>query len=269
MCATAQSCTPPRTQHARTRVIIGLMGGNLQHLEARDIGSSVAHLNHILLTGAPIGDMLSREIHRAAMHAASLIAEARLIGILPRGTPGPGLGVRGRGADDKASDVDRRFEMIQGIKGFYFQTGLASEERDSVTGLTPDVLIFLRGSTGTLCELAYAAASRRRTYFVDSVEFLREKLRVGGSAGKIDQTFAKAQRHCGQVGGQEISVSEMKQCVAERLATAEDWKGELSDLVAEAANGVTAETLKAETGFPICFGCAEKREFERRVLELE
>ncbi len=254
----------------RTRVIIGLMGGDQQPLEARDIGFSVAQLGNILLTGAAIGDKDSRRVHRAAMHAASLTGNARLIGILPRDSQAdPEPGGAGRDGVQMTGAGIRHFEAIPGMKGFYFHTGMAGEERDSITGIAPDVLIFLRGSAGTLCELAYAAAAGRTTYFVDSVAFLRSKLQAVESAEKINRTFAKAQRLCNRVNGRGISVSVLKEAVALRLAMAQDWKGKPRVVVAEATKAATTQGICPETGFPICFGLDEKREFERRVVEME
>jgi predicted Rossmann-fold nucleotide-binding protein len=240
----------------RTKVVIGLMGGDQQSPDARRIGAAIAQLGHILLTGAPVGDEFSEPIHRAAMHAAWLTGRARLIGILPRGYQGR------RG--------DRCFQAIQGATGFYFHTGLDSEERDSITGLTPDSLIFLRGSAGTLCELAYATAAGRRTYFFESSAFLRAKLKAAGTVKKIDLTFAKAQKHCSLIEGRSISVCELKERVRERLATAKDWEGDLCEMVMEVVSTATAEGLAQETGFPACTGPPDhKREFERHVLQLE
>jgi predicted Rossmann-fold nucleotide-binding protein len=244
----------------RTKVIIGLMGGDQQPTEARRIGVAVAQLEQILLTGAPIGDNNSQSVHRAAMHAAWLTRKARLIGILPRQTACSGA--------DNLCRERRSFEAIQGANGFYFHTGLDSEERDSVTGLTPDILIFLRGSAGTLCELAYAAVAGRKTYFIDCVHFLLTKLKASASTIKIDQTFAKAQRHCSSINGRFISVGELKAQAAERLATAEDWGGTLPDLVSEVATMARSGGLAKETGFPFCMAQDHKMEFERRVLEM-
>ena len=149
------------------------------------------------------------------MHAAWLTGKARLIGILPRGYQG--------------STGGRCFRAIQGATGFYFHTGLDSEERDSITGLTPDSLIFLRGSAGTLCELAYAAVAGRKTYFIECSAFLRAKLKAPGTVKKIDLTFAKAQRRCSLIDGRSVSVCELKERVKERLATAKDWEGDLRE----------------------------------------
>ena len=246
----------------RKRVIIGLMGGDQQPSEAREIGSSVAQLGNILLTGAAIGNKDDKRVHLAAMHAASLTGKARLIGILPcedprSNCPGPSKVTR-------RAIGERSFEDIQsaGVRGFYFHSGITSVERDSITGIAPDALIFLRGSAGTLCELAYAAAAGRTVYFVDSVAFLRVKLQAVESAGKLNRTFAKAQRRCDSVNGGGISVSGLKEVVALRLATARDWSGKLEDLVAEATNVEASKGISSETGFPICFGLNEKREFE-------
>jgi predicted Rossmann-fold nucleotide-binding protein len=155
----------------RTRAVIGLMGGDQQAADARRIGSAIAGLGEILLTGSSIGDESSRRIHRAAMHAAWLTGQARLIGILRRGhaytEPSNGQTIELRGRPPLS------FETIQGTCGFYVHTGMESEERDAITDATPDVLIFLKGGSGTLCELAYAAAAGRRTYFVESAKFLK------------------------------------------------------------------------------------------------
>jgi len=246
------------------------MGGDMQPSDAREIGTAVAQLEQILLTGAPIGDGRSQRVHRAAMHAAWLTGRARLIGILPRrGQADPEPGAPAPGAVDPEERGDRYFETIRGTKGFYFHTGMENEERDSITGLTPDVLIFLRGSAGTLCELAFAAAAGRRTYFVNCAAFLREKLQAAPSAATINLTFAKALRHCHLVNGRTLSVNELKDRVVERLATAEDWRGSLREMVAEAVKTAAAEGLGRETGFPAGIGQDEKREFERRVLEME
>jgi predicted Rossmann-fold nucleotide-binding protein len=233
------------------------MGGEQQPAEARIIGSTVARLGHILLTGASIGDNSSQRIHKAAMHEASLVESARLIGILPR---------QALEARDRA---DCHFEPLHVPKGFYFHAGLTSEQRDSITGLTPDAVIFLKGSSGTLRELAYAVTGERNMYFVDCVDFLHKKLHATSSARKNDFTLIEAQRLCNTVNGHSISVVELKERAGERLAVAEDWERGLHELVMAPAENALAEWPRHETGFPLFLGQPVKREFERRVPELE
>jgi predicted Rossmann-fold nucleotide-binding protein len=252
----------------RTRTVIGLMGGDERLGAAANIGAAIAaEADAALLTGGSIGTASSTRIHQIAMREASRIATARLIGILPGRAPAE---VDSTTAIGDVAGPSYYFEAIPGRKkGFYLHTGISSAKRDSITGLTPDVLIFLRGSAGTLTELAYAAAAGRRTYFFQSADYLRSKLHVPETTAKTRKTLASAHMLCGIVNGRPVSVADLESHLATRLATAVDWVGTPKELVRDVITRTRAAGLEEQTGFPAFLGESCKHEFERRVLELE
>jgi predicted Rossmann-fold nucleotide-binding protein len=237
------------------KAIIGVMGGKLedaalnreQIAAARQIGSAVADSRQILLTGGVIGDPKTEFVHEAAMHEASLNAEARLIGILPVGGHPP-------------------FVPAGGAKGFYYRTGMTSKVRDSITGATADVLIFLKGGGGTLCELAYAVAAGRATYFAGSRDFLLGAL--DAEAEDLELTLEAAAKRCPQINGQEFTAAALRTLLETRLKSAQDWPGTLADLVDTAVKTAQA-AWTPETGFPIAIGKNEKQAFEQAVASLK
>ena len=81
---------------------------------------------------------------------------ARLIGILP----------------DGPRCWDERDHCL------FLRTNLNHKERDAINGVTPDVLIFFAGSSGTLCELAFALNAQKPVLFWRATQTLRNKHRL-------------------------------------------------------------------------------------------
>ena len=76
-----------------------------------------------------------------------------------------------------------------------------------MTGASPDALIFLKGETGTLCELAFALAAGRKTYLFDSATALRQAL----LESNLDYALGLAHSHCSSIAGKPITVKTLKQ----------------------------------------------------------
>ena len=70
------------------------------------------------------------------------------------------------------------------------------KERDAINGVTPDVLVFFAGSSGTLCELAFALQAKRPVLFWRAAQILRNKYEEHTADGEVDGFLAAALSAC-------------------------------------------------------------------------
>ena len=140
------------------RALIGVIGGDKQGETARSLGRAAAAAGVILLTGGgdPTDIKLQPDEVKNAVFRGALDAEAdgsgvaRFVGVLPSGNvrwlrPRP--------------------------RHCLLETGLQHFERNVINGVTPDVLVVMGGSRGTLAEAAFALAipdALRATRVVES-----------------------------------------------------------------------------------------------------
>jgi predicted Rossmann-fold nucleotide-binding protein len=223
------------------RTIVGVMGGNRVApqivKDAERIGASIFTAGMIVLTGGSISD--ESDVKHAAMRGAHVEAgkigqDARLIGILPGGT--------------------LRWDT-RSKKTFFLSTGLHSAERDAINGVTPDVLIFLAGGSGTLCELAFALQATKPVLFWRAVQPLRARYQecVTGNS-ELEQFLAGAltasRKKLASVAGitDKTTVRSLMELLHGRLHQAIDFTGTIEQLIAEARS--MASVSAPLSGFP-------------------
>ncbi len=146
---------------------MGVIGGDNQMATGFELGRLIAEREWILLTG---GQLLPRaavelrgEVKDASMLGAAEAApsKARLIGILPA-----------------EQWPEARWDYAEGSRRFFLHTGLPHYVRNVINGRTPDVIVALGGSRGTLSEIAFAkACGRPLLFFEGSLKRLRQRFR--------------------------------------------------------------------------------------------
>jgi len=172
----------PAPDRSKQVVIIGVIGKS--HLDAsnRDnqallftahrIGQLIAQRGAIVLTGGHHAVWENSVKHYAllgALAAANYGLSARLIGILPEAI-----------SSMISTNVDRHVECIDLTDPkrccVYVHTQLESSERDVKTGATVDVMIALRGRSGTSREAAATLKAKRPVVFLNSWRVLERAI---------------------------------------------------------------------------------------------
>ena len=133
------------------RAIVGVLGGDDQHGQARAVGQMIVRNGWILLTG---GDGTSKakkpQVKDTSMCGAASLNGPR-IGILPDNTPLP----------SSATPRIAKWDQPSRANYLFLKTGVSSKERNVINGQTPDILIALSGGRGTLAEIAFAVAAKK------------------------------------------------------------------------------------------------------------
>lgn len=240
---------PPR------RIVIGIVGGHNAKQEtlklAKALGAEVARQGCILLTGGRIVDWhLVTDVKDAAMAGASEAERgdviARLIGILPSGTP------------DNWPAI--------GVNRLFLETGLTSKERDLINGATPDAIIALNGGDGTLCELGFALAAKRNVLFANSIEALSDSFKKKES--KLRDYFDEALAKYPALPAFGVTTENLIKQVQGALLTSKDEEGSVADVIEKAINSARSRS-SGEFGFPGLPGDPEsRRKFERLLRHL-
>jgi predicted Rossmann-fold nucleotide-binding protein len=228
------------------KIIIGIMGGDESvgavALEAAHVGAAVTRAHCILLTGGCGIDTANvietTPVKDAAMHGAKEQESdpqtiARLLGILP--------------------DGPRSWEPTQ--RTLFLKTGLGSVERDPITGVTPDALIFFAGGTGTLCELAFALQAKRPVLCWNAAQKLNAKYQYHTKVDqKLDKVLATGLCSCKtklisvEGVGEDTTVSMLRDTLGRYLECVQDSIGNYDDIVREVCRRVGKP--KKQTGFP-------------------
>ena len=221
------------------KTIIGVMGGDhtvgAVATDAQRIGASITKAATILLTGGSVVE--GTKVKDAAMRGAQregLAPDqvARLIGILP--------------------DGPRCWE--ESDHSLFLRTNLDHKERDAINGVTPDVLIFFPGSSGTLCELAFALNAQKPVLYWRAVEMLKTKFRTHVKDGELSFYLASALKACTEKLGpktgfsKETTVLSLFSILSSTLEGAADFSGNIEDLVPHALRLAGSPTRS--TGFP-------------------
>jgi predicted Rossmann-fold nucleotide-binding protein len=221
--------------------IIGVMGGDesvgAMASEAKALGELVTRSESILLTGGCCVD--NKKIKDAAMEGAKEEelrrgGTARLIGILP--------------------DGPLRWDNGHPHR-LFISTNLTHKERDAINGVTPDVLIFFAGSSGTLCELTFALQAGKPVLFWKARQTLTERHRLHTKDGEIDEFLTVALNACrvklGSVEGigDNTTMRLLNERLAHGLKGAADFTGNVSDLVREAVR-LADGSRGGPSGFP-------------------
>jgi predicted Rossmann-fold nucleotide-binding protein len=206
----------------KRRVIVGIMGGDEQPREAAALGSWVAAAGHILLTGGrPIDDVAAKN---AAMFGAvsQLRGErtARLIGILPSSTI--------------EWSTPKKHQL-------FLSTGLGGIERDPLNGMTPDIVVVLRGGTGTLLEMTYASASEKPVIFLDSSNALGKKVEVHRRDGKLQNCLLTALKYYPLVRGKLLSANDLNRILDEALVNAREMRADDLSVLSNAVSRLPTE----------------------------
>jgi predicted Rossmann-fold nucleotide-binding protein len=136
----------------RSLAIIGIVGksntldkGLLQDAEA--VGRAVALRGQVVLTGGHLRYTEESVKHRA-LRGADSVKGGRLIGVVPR-----------KISASIDSPINERMTQTgvtspNGTRCAYVHTQLSGKQRDAITGQLADVLIALRGESGTPREVA-------------------------------------------------------------------------------------------------------------------
>src|SRR5262249_9439081 len=204
--------------------------------DAKEVGASITRAQKILLTGGGIVD--NSRVKDAAMKGAeeeqlSTGKIARLIGILPDGP--------------RQWDESRDHSL-------FLHTDLNHMERDAINGITPDALIFFAGSSGTLCELAFALHARKPVLFWRAVPTLRDKHKKHILDGEISSYLAPALSPCtkklapGAAFANDVTASSLASTLSNGLEQAADFAGSIEGLVAKSI--ALAARPTDETTFP-------------------
>jgi len=169
-----------------SRVIVGVVGGHSQPTLAEHIGKEIADKDQILLTGGRPGaggaEAKDRAMDGAVNFASNKAGKvARIISVLPENPP------TGR-------DVLWSLEISAQRRAVSIHTRLSSHQRDFINGVTPDVLITLRGGPGTLAEIVFAAFTGVPVVFVDSFDQLRAKLDDAGRLEAVQKIIDEARQ---------------------------------------------------------------------------
>ena len=140
------------------------MGGGEQPELAKLIGQRLVEQEAIVLTGGEGNTLERKEAKDLALVGAIEYANksdtiARLVGVLPC-------------YDSLRWRRDRRTN----VQALFIETMLSSYQRDLINGVTPDVIIALRGGRGTLAEIAFAKLAGVPVILADSDVFLKAKL---------------------------------------------------------------------------------------------
>jgi predicted Rossmann-fold nucleotide-binding protein len=215
------------------RLILGVIGGGEQRSKARQLGRAIGSARKaILLTG---GEALktSNEAKNAAMVGVNEV-NGRFISVMPR--------------TKQNSVLQWDDDQVHFLKLF---SGLISEERDPINGLTPDALFVLRGGSGTLCELAFAVAGGKSLIFLDSSATMLEKFKKrSGPDGELDKILKAALRKFPEAdNNKQYRIGELKRSLGVVLGCAIDAYGAPADIVKHVVKTMLRKKL-GDTGFP-------------------
>jgi uncharacterized protein (TIGR00725 family) len=159
----------------RQLVIVGVFGGDGQRALAECVGRDIVVSGQVLLTGGrrnPKSERTTEAAQNGAESATKSGYVARAIGILPDG--------RGR-----------MFPMItEQDRTLFVESGISHKKRDATNGATADVVIAVRGSTGTLTEIAFAHYLGKPVVLLGSKTHLRNKLAEHGPQPSGDGELA-------------------------------------------------------------------------------
>lgn len=224
----------------RRKPIIGVMGGDrtvgAQESDAKSIGALLTEAQTIVLSGGRcVAEMgVKNAVMLGAEASSQTQCPARLIGILP-------------------SDPPREWDETQDRRLFLW-TGLKHKERDAINGVTPDALIFFAGSSGTLCELAFAVQAKKPILFWHAKQTLRRKFEEHTEDRELDKFLASALAACkeklGPVLGvkHDTSIASLRESLRRELDSAADFRGGIRELIAEAIR--QAHEPADQSGFP-------------------
>lgn len=264
-------CSPkfgPAGDYAMSRrVLVGVIGGDRQGDAARTLGRAGAAAGVVLLTGGgdPTSMKLKPDEAKNAVLGGALNAEAdgagaaRFIGVLP---------------STDASCTDVGWHRPQPC-GYLLCTGLAHFERNVINGVTPDVLIVMGGSRGTLAEAAFALAAKKKLFFFTDatdreggVVRLRHNYRkhLEGDTEDSETFFDRALAKFPDAWESRPTTQSLKRDLERSLAAAEDWSETADDLIVAAVSAAGGKTQSKETGFPGLPGDADSRRQFHRIL---
>jgi len=236
----------------RSRLIIGVMGGEGQRGAAQRLGAAITSCGHIVLTGGrnqDTGEAKDAALFGAARSAVLGGGVARLVGILNGGIPA------------------WEPRLTPNERSFYLQTGLSSAERDCITGTTPDALIILCGSTGTLTEVAFAELAGRPLLFLASKSHLLQKRREHGKEsgdGKLEAFFEYAGCIYRRLIGHSFTTADLASALDRSLADGPEFpNGSEAAIVGEAIRRSSAGSARDQTSFP---GLPHDPELTRRLF---
>ncbi|MDB5289129.1 MAG: hypothetical protein JWL69_370 [Phycisphaerales bacterium] len=222
------------------KCIIGVMGGDenvgAASQDAKQLGALIIRAETILLTGGRPGS--GSEVKNAAMQGAndeqSPGKPARLIGILP--------------GDQSRWDTHIPHTL-------FLTTGLSGKERDAINGMTPDVLVFFAGSSGTLCELTFALLAEKPILCWKATKVLHAKFKEHTTRDDaIDDYLHDALEACrtklvSPTGvTRDTSVDMLKVMLDNKLRGASDFNGTIDQVVNAAMNLITMPL--SDSGFP-------------------
>lgn len=189
-------------------VVMGVVGksnvddSRLRLIEsAWSVGKLIAMSGNIVLTGGYHKFSEKSVKHHAILGAFDAAKADRKVGVL--GIPPSKISTaRGKtiGTIEQNSTSDRLCSWV------YPHTGLSSEERNPLTGQTPDVLIALEGEDGTPQEVSEAIKAGRQVVFLNSWAVLKDKLTAAPRELHIATTEQQAVELALRLTGPEIQL---------------------------------------------------------------
>jgi predicted Rossmann-fold nucleotide-binding protein len=195
------------------RTIIGVIGGDDtgQAANACRVGAAIARSGHIVLTGRE-PKKGSLQVSEAAAYGAVIATSdlgviARIISVVP---------------DVPLEPLST--SVTPNVRHLAVRTGLKSEERDAINGVTPDVMIALEGGTGTLTEVAFAyecgtpiVLFRSRHQLTRKFNEHRRRTPFGGGDGNLERFLRAAVRVYPVLGGRRQDIKRLESGVGTAL----------------------------------------------------
>jgi predicted Rossmann-fold nucleotide-binding protein len=227
----------------RSRVVIGVIGGGEQQNTAEAIGREISFAGQVVLTGG--SRKHSAEVTHATQFGAASVLDVpgvvvRAIGILPSKQPQWSKSIK---------DRDR---------SLFLSTGMSHKQRDAINGVTPDVLIALKGGKGTLTEIAFACVAKRPVLLLNSKEHLkakwiehRKKRFLGGGDGGLNDYFTQALRVYPKLGALQLSAAQLETDLKKYLDSAEEFvESQVGQVVRRAISLSCDAGVQDRSGFP-------------------
>jgi predicted Rossmann-fold nucleotide-binding protein len=227
--------------------IIGVVGKSNTEDEqllkdARSVGEAIARQGHAVLTGGhherPEASVKYYAL-KGARDVANEVEYVRLMGVLPSGTSH-------RLRPPVQNVTIKTHDAPHNLRYTYVHTQLTSEERDAITGQIADVLIALRGKSGTPREVAAALIAGRPVVFYNSLQALEEEIIRG-----LETARERGIRTARDFDLQPRTVDSVEEAVERALAAIGHGMSSQQPLEVESAEKAVEEALRAiEYGTP-------------------
>jgi hypothetical protein len=147
-----------------------------------------------------------------------------------------------------------------------------------INGVTPDVLVVFGGSRGTLAEAAFAAAAGKKLFFFSGAKGGGVNRLHGNFKSYFENTCNKGDIDCylrqplekfPRAWSNSWTPDDLKSLLRDVLGKAEDWKGNVDDLVQACMAAVPNIDSLGSSGFPGLPDDPEAKEwFESEIIRI-